>query len=291
MGFVPADFTNRTALAPTAVRVYLPKQKSSVKLRLSCPSLSKLCSKCLVNKLRTEFGVGHVRNIDGLQPVCKQCRNKISRKSYLIHRKLKGTPGGTKALDLTGLKFGRLTALRRVADDRQKKAQWLCRCDCGKQVTVRRCSLRDGATQSCKCLQLEDFARRLPAMKLVQQANKLPAGEAAFRVLLHAYEVRGKQKGWGLTREQVYNLFKGDCHYCGCAPYRKATARNSTGYFLFNGIDRMNNKLGYFSNNVVSCCRTCNFCKGARSYQDFMNWVVSVAANRGGVSPWIKSVA
>lgn len=65
----------------------------------------------------------------------------------------------TNYKDLTGQRFGRLVAVRRVEDHIQsngkKEVQWLCNCDCGEEVVVRRCHLQSGGTQSCGCLNKE----------------------------------------------------------------------------------------------------------------------------------------
>ena len=58
------------------------------------------------------------------------------------------------ALNLAGQRFGRLTALRR-ADNHKNQTRWLCRCECGVELSVLTCSLRTGNTQSCGCLQRE----------------------------------------------------------------------------------------------------------------------------------------
>lgn len=53
--------------------------------------------------------------------------------------------------DITGQKYGRLTALKRVENDAHKHAQWLCKCDCGNEVVVLKNSLTSGRTRSCGC--------------------------------------------------------------------------------------------------------------------------------------------
>lgn len=55
-----------------------------------------------------------------------------------------------KMHDLTGRKFSRLTPMRPVAGF--KPTTWLCRCDCGAEVTVRAGNLKSGNTKSCGCL-------------------------------------------------------------------------------------------------------------------------------------------
>lgn len=60
-----------------------------------------------------------------------------------------------RLIDITGQKFGRLVALKRVSGVR---TQWLCKCECGVVVTVASGSLRMGDTSSCGCLYREHMA-------------------------------------------------------------------------------------------------------------------------------------
>ncbi len=57
-------------------------------------------------------------------------------------------------IDLTGQKFGRLTAISAASWGRP--TTWLCVCDCGTEITVRQGNIRNGHTQSCGCLLLEN---------------------------------------------------------------------------------------------------------------------------------------
>lgn len=51
--------------------------------------------------------------------------------------------------DLTGQKFGRLTAIR------YDPGKWLCRCDCGGSVRVLAANLKKGNSTSCGCKRRE----------------------------------------------------------------------------------------------------------------------------------------
>lgn len=61
--------------------------------------------------------------------------------------------------DLTGQRFGRLTVMNYtgtyLSPKGSKKAKWLCKCDCGKEIIVIGNNLRKGKTKSCGCLQRE----------------------------------------------------------------------------------------------------------------------------------------
>lgn len=53
--------------------------------------------------------------------------------------------------DITGQKFGRLTALRPTEERKNGQVVWLCKCDCGRTSRVRVRALTTGTTQSCGC--------------------------------------------------------------------------------------------------------------------------------------------
>lgn len=51
-----------------------------------------------------------------------------------------------------GMRFERLTVLRKGTPARYGHPRWDCRCDCGKEVTVRQSMLVAQQTKSCGCL-------------------------------------------------------------------------------------------------------------------------------------------
>lgn len=55
-------------------------------------------------------------------------------------------------LDLTGQKFGRLTAIKIDENNKTKTTKWICKCDCGNYTSVAVYNLRNGHTKSCGCI-------------------------------------------------------------------------------------------------------------------------------------------
>jgi|SRR5580692_1222470 hypothetical protein len=55
-------------------------------------------------------------------------------------------------LDLTGHRFGRLTAIRQNGQRSSGEYLWLCHCTCGNRHTVRVSYLTTGHTKSCGCI-------------------------------------------------------------------------------------------------------------------------------------------
>ena len=60
-----------------------------------------------------------------------------------------------KAINLKGLKVGRLTVLERAENNERGQARWLCKCECGNMATVDSYYLRTGHTKSCGCIRRE----------------------------------------------------------------------------------------------------------------------------------------
>lgn len=56
--------------------------------------------------------------------------------------------------DLTGIKFGKLTAVKRGTFE-PGRTYWVCKCDCGNEIEVRADNLKNGSSQSCGCLSKE----------------------------------------------------------------------------------------------------------------------------------------
>lgn len=66
-----------------------------------------------------------------------------------------------KLIDLTGQRFERLVVVER-AENKGRDAAWLCRCDCGKLVTVRGHDLVRGKQKSCGCFNTEKLQHGNP---------------------------------------------------------------------------------------------------------------------------------
>ena len=65
-----------------------------------------------------------------------------------------------RAIDMTGVRAGRLTAVQCVGRDEQNYLLWRCVCDCGRECVARGKDIRSGNTQSCGCLASEVRAKQ-----------------------------------------------------------------------------------------------------------------------------------
>lgn len=68
--------------------------------------------------------------------------------------------------DISGNKYGKLTAVKPLNKTKKNEHVWLCQCDCGNNVEVRIGHLTDGGTQSCGCIQKEMMSKRIGPMNI-----------------------------------------------------------------------------------------------------------------------------
>lgn len=184
--------------------------------------------------------------------------------------------------DLTGRVFNRLSVLGFYgwsSPTTPRAALWLCQCACGNQVSVRGNNLKRGSTRSCGCLQ-KDF------LKTMKERYRLPPGESALNSLYKNYMDGAIKRGhaFDLSKEDFKSLTKGNCTYCGKAPtnvYKNTTTSNADSGYLYNGVDRVDNKEGYTKTNSVPCCSICNKMKGTLSVEEFYTHMLKIIKRKG----------
>jgi hypothetical protein len=161
--------------------------------------------------------------------------------------------------NLAGRRFGRCVAVECLGVTETGGLRWWgCVCDCGTSFAVRSRELLEGDTRNCGCLQREKAATQ-------GGHNKLPAGHAARNGLLASYKKSAKLRDieWGQEDETFFTLVSSPCTYCHTPPdsLRKPN-KGVNGGFMYSGIDRADNRLGYLAGNVVPCCWNCTQAKG-----------------------------
>jgi hypothetical protein len=98
--------------------------------------------------------------------------------------------------DETGNRYGRLEVLR-FDERRKERPYFVCRCDCGREVSVRGANLRSGNTTSCGCSRRKSVPR--PRGKMVLQT-------------FHGNCVFGKA-----DPSSKDTLWVTVCKFCGCS--------------------------------------------------------------------------
>ena len=103
-------------------------------------------------------------------------------------------------------------------------------------------------------------------------AIKLSNHKAAKNHLYQSYIKMAKKRDYsfGLSQKQFEKLINDNCFYCGQPPLRKYRGYVRDLGLSFNGVDRMNNSIGYILENCVSCCTTCNYMKRIMTAEQFL---------------------
>lgn len=84
-------------------------------------------------------------------------------------------------IDLSGEKFGRLTAISHAGKSNHGRSLWLCLCDCGNEKVIAQRSLIAGYTKSCGCYQKEVASITAPKRNK-ENAKHGMAGTKVYRV-------------------------------------------------------------------------------------------------------------
>lgn len=112
--------------------------------------------------------------------------------------------------DITGKKFGRLTALQFSHKNKHGMHYWLCECTCGTKLPIRKQNLTGKITISCGCYNKEvnqdDPTNRINgAIKKGKYSKQLPPGKA-FKQMCDEYGILEKvvrrrlKRGWGIKK-------------------------------------------------------------------------------------------
>lgn len=92
----------------------------------------------------------------------------------------------------------------------------------------------------------------------------------AYHYGIYRSSARRRNIDFELDMDEFLSLVLRICHYCG----EVQEIKYKTYIYLVNGIDRIDNTLGYVMGNVRTCCRDCNVAKGTMTETQFIQKVV-----------------
>lgn len=187
-------------------------------------------------------------------------------------------PKGTfhrNAKILIGKRFGKLEVIEEFGRNSKRGVQWLCLCDCGNTAIRIATALISGRTMSCGCNKYSPEAKAKRGL-----TRKRPG--AILREIYMATKRGAESRGltFLLTIEEFEKLSVQDCFYCGDQPSQVKKSRFEE--CIVNGIDRMDNNMGYQLDNCVSCCRPCNFMKRDTPFSQFIDRCKNIASRSTG---------
>lgn len=150
-------------------------------------------------------------------------------------------------------------------------------CDCGRKKEVQLNNVSGGHSLCCgysPCV-------------MVYNRNKRSV-ETTYNALFYAYKKGARDRGFSfeLDINQFKSFLDKNCFYCGDEPKSVYRILNSkTGEvragipIIYNGVDRINNLIGYTIDNSVTCCETCNRMKTNHDYEFFLDHVKKIYEN------------
>jgi hypothetical protein len=106
-------------------------------------------------------------------------------------------------------------------------------------------------------------------------STRKPVGESSFARLMRQYKSNAARRSieFNLSEIEVRTLTKLKCSYCGVEPRQIMQSEDSNGSYIYNGIDRVDSTKGYFIDNCVPACKTCNKAKSTMSLKDWHDWL------------------
>jgi hypothetical protein len=183
-----------------------------------------------------------------------------------------------RRVDLTGQRLNKLTVISyshsHIQPSKQKRAVWNVRCDCGNQFKA------SYATLTCCKNQCNQCAIKDRGLQLRKDVKK-----TAINYLFIRYRKGAEERNltFSLNKEQFEQLITKNCHYCNEQPkqlYKNNKSKYHKIEFLYNGIDRVDNKMGYELKNCVSCCKICNVMKATLTKHDFIEHIKKIFLNK-----------
>ena len=187
---------------------------------------------------------------------------------------------GRKSSVTIGETIGPFVVLDRVGvASAGKHARFLVRCThCDETAEMYSSHIR--RSNSCGCLQHRSDTWKSSGPKTMPW--QLGPGEAAFNCLLRSYIRGAKRRGYSfeLSADEFRHVVTQPCRYCGSQQesLQKPLAKDS-GDFLFTGIDRIDNDLGYTPSNSAPCCTTCNKMKLDMSEEAFYRHIKRICSH------------
>jgi hypothetical protein len=156
----------------------------------------------------------------------------------------------------------------------------LFKCTCGKETIAVKGDVRAGKVNSCGCLRAELLGAR--------SKGRTPPGAhsdktlVSFHLLYNSYKSKSRKHGkvFQLTKEEFRSFTKQNCHYCGRPPIQKIISTRGREPYVYNGIDRKDNSIGYLLFNCLPCCKECNYTKGSRLTYEEMQLVITHRRNK-----------
>lgn len=113
--------------------------------------------------------------------------------------------------------------------------------------------------------------------------TKIELEEMGAKRVRRRYTYTAEKKGidFHISDVHFFYLIKRSCYYCNKEPSNVLYFETYMGShdYIYNGLDRKNNTKGYIPNNVVPCCKECNYLKSDMDYLHFLRKIKNIYEN------------
>ena len=174
----------------------------------------------------------------------------------------------TKNRKIIGKKINKLLVLEVLGVNSRNREVLKCLCDCGTITASMYHTLVNNQTTSCGCLKArnnreKDYKRRFSDKDLCVK----------YKYKNYGFGAKKRNLEFILTINEFEKLIFNNCYYCNSKPnniFKIKFKRNKDAICYYNGIDRIDNKVGYIITNCISCCSICNFMKSKMLQNEFL---------------------
>ena len=147
------------------------------------------------------------------------------------------------------------------------------RCDCDKAFKLRNTN---------SFLTYDDI--QCPDCKRIGRLKKNIGERYIFKRV--KWDAKKAGRSFNLSFDWFVKAIHEPCHYCNRTDINKVSvASKKPGEFLlvdfrYNGLDRVDNALGYEESNCVPCCVVCNRAKNSMPYDDFIEYIEALVNHK-----------
>jgi hypothetical protein len=158
-----------------------------------------------------------------------------------------------------------------IEEDKQKSTSnhryMKVKCICGTEESIR----TDNILNDVGCKKCGQIKRRSTF------TNKTK--ESIIKALYNTYKRQATKRSYDF--QLTYEVFKKyifeNCYYCSTPPSN--IAKQNYRSLSYNGIDRVDNSIGYQDDNIVTCCGECNWMKNRLTKDAFLEKVKKIFNN------------
>lgn len=170
-----------------------------------------------------------------------------------------------------GKKINRITINNWYLNKKYYYFNYTCQCGTNKNCTTS--TVYQNKIFSCGC-----YLKEWRYFKDPKPRNDIkPNGGSAANYVYWYYKRNALKRNvqFELSKETFLEITKQNCTYCEIAPFKKYkhSHHKNSGYFVYNGIDRLDNNKGYVKGNMTPCCFICNRAKGELTLDEFYQWI------------------